>query len=142
MIVSLYSVYDRVAKEYGPLFEGGVAGNDDAAVRKFRQWLLTKAGNEGDYELYYCGEFNRERGCIGTKDTPKLIAFTKIDPPEPAEVTVEEAVQMIREKLGDRVSDAALEEFKRDFSKLEKMCGDSKVVARSHLNLLFELFGK
>jgi hypothetical protein len=80
MVMSLYSVYDRASKKYGPLFE---AKNHDAAIRKFRRLLLTKAGKEEDYELRYFFDFDRECGCFGTENFPRMIAFyQKIAPLE------------------------------------------------------------
>jgi hypothetical protein len=137
MVVSLYSVYDRASKKYGPLFE---AKNHDAAIRKFRRRLLTKAGKEQDYELHYCGEFDRERGRIGTKDQPDLVAFTKIDAPESIAMTASEAIEKLREKLNGRVYVAAIEKLERQARAIEEKYGPaSGEVIASHFRPILEV---
>lgn len=60
MLYGLYSVYDKVAKEFGPLFE---ATNDGIALRKFDGMDVPPA-IRGDLELYRCGDFERIDGRI------------------------------------------------------------------------------
>jgi hypothetical protein len=122
MIVSLYSVYDRVAKEYEPLFE---AKNHDSAIRKFRQQILAKYGGRKEFDLYYCGDFDRERGLIVTINQPDFISFAKIDPSESTEVAVEEAIQKVHEKLDGKASAKGIAELERQIYDLAEKYGDA-----------------
>lgn len=62
MIVRLYSVYDSVAGEYGPLFQ---AKNDDVALRNviqmFTDMHVTVASLDC-FHLYHVGDFDTELG--------------------------------------------------------------------------------
>jgi len=54
--VRLYTIYDRVAEEAGPLFP---AVNDGIAIRNYRNVLeQVPEYQRGDYRLYYIGEFD------------------------------------------------------------------------------------
>ena len=58
----IYTVFDKVAEEYGPLFE---AKNDGVALRQFKQLIDTVVvGNRDDYVLYSCGTFDHENGAL------------------------------------------------------------------------------
>lgn len=56
-----YSIYDSVAKEYGPLFP---AKNDDVAKRHYKA-LLRDIPDKEEYKLYCCGSFDPESGQFG-----------------------------------------------------------------------------
>jgi len=57
MRIGLYSVYDKIAKEYGPTFE---AVNENTAKRSFMQ-LIQKVYNPADYILCQLGFFNTDQ---------------------------------------------------------------------------------
>lgn len=60
----IYTVFDKVAEEYGPLFE---AKNDGVALRQFKQLLNTVVvENRDDYVLYSCGTFDHDAGVMVT----------------------------------------------------------------------------
>lgn len=64
MIARLYSLYDSVAEEFGPLFQ---AKNDDVALRNVIQMFTEMKGkiaNAECYHLYYIGDFDNETGKI------------------------------------------------------------------------------
>lgn len=64
MKVGLYSIYDRVAKESGPVFQ---AKNDDVAVRATCS-LLSSVDLCEDYILYRVGTFDAENHIIDDCD--------------------------------------------------------------------------
>lgn len=55
----LYTVYDRLAEEAGPVFE---AKNDPVALRNYANLLnsVQKTANPDEYELWCVGEMIRE----------------------------------------------------------------------------------
>lgn len=55
-MVKLYVIYDRVAKEAGPVF---ASKNDDVAIRSFHQ-IVSKADNPDDYCLYHVADYDSE----------------------------------------------------------------------------------
>lgn len=58
----LFSVYDKKAGEFGPLFE---SKNEDTAIRQFKNMLASeRAYAPEDYNLYVLGEFNRDTGAF------------------------------------------------------------------------------
>lgn len=59
---SLYSVYDKVAKEYaGPFMQN----NDASAVRAFVSWLRSDSKIQcEDYSLYLVGHFDVNSGSV------------------------------------------------------------------------------
>ena len=62
MITRLYSVYDSVAEEYGPLFQ---AKNDDVALRNVIQMFTemhVPVMNLESYHLYHVGDFDSDLG--------------------------------------------------------------------------------
>ena len=62
MTIKLYSIFDTVAEQYGPLFQ---AANVDVANRSFKN-LIERPENgvtdPSEYELHYIGEFDYESG--------------------------------------------------------------------------------
>jgi len=57
MLFSLYTVYDKVAKESGPIFQ---AHNDQVAMRSFSQMPIDEKV-KGDFELIKLGEYDTEK---------------------------------------------------------------------------------
>lgn len=55
MKMHLYTVYDRMSEEYGPIFE---QRNHGVARRTFKSMLEKWSGREDEYRLF----------CLGTKD--------------------------------------------------------------------------
>lgn len=69
--MKVYSIFDRVAKECGPLF---TAKNDDVAVRNFNNLLVSeRVCNHSDYMLYCLGEFDPEKPILEGFGVPTLI---------------------------------------------------------------------
>lgn len=60
MIYNLYSIYDKDANEYGPLFN---AKNALIASRYVEQ-MLEEVKNVDPYALYRMGEYDTEKGII------------------------------------------------------------------------------
>jgi len=60
MIISLYTIRDKVAEECGPVFQ---ATNDGVAVRSTVK-ILSQSVDPNDYELLCIGAFNTETGAI------------------------------------------------------------------------------
>jgi len=54
---TLYTVYDIVACEGGPLF---TARNDAVAIRLFKNLMKQQQLNSHDFRLYACGEYDNE----------------------------------------------------------------------------------
>ena len=53
MIVKLYSVFDTVAEEFGPIYS---CKNDEVAKRAFHD-LIKDSSSPLDYDLYFLGTF-------------------------------------------------------------------------------------
>lgn len=71
--MKLFSVYDRKAEEFGPLFE---AKNEDVAIRQFKNMLSSERMlSPEDYNLYCFGEFDREKGHILLEPEDNFIVF-------------------------------------------------------------------
>ena len=59
MKVNVYTIYDTVAKECGPIYQ---AKNHDVASRGFKSLISdTPNVNVSDYDLYCLGEFDTEK---------------------------------------------------------------------------------
>lgn len=71
----LYTIYDNVALEAGPLFP---AKNDGVAWRQFQQ-LLAETYNKEDYSLLYCGDFDTDSAVIAPCDPAKTIQAPNVD---------------------------------------------------------------
>lgn len=72
MKVNIYTIYDILAKECGPIFQ---AKNDDVAVRAFYS-LLSDTPNTmaNEYEIYCLGEFDTEaRSFVPVDDYGRLV---------------------------------------------------------------------
>lgn len=73
MVSRLYSVYDRVAEEYGPVFE---ARNDAVAIRAYKD-LFAKSlhGPLNEYDLTFMGFiFDHDTGDLVATDPRCTIA--------------------------------------------------------------------
>ena len=58
MLYKLYSIYDKDAKEYGPLFN---AKNDIVASRYVEE-MIKDVNHVDSYALYCMGEYDTEKG--------------------------------------------------------------------------------
>lgn len=64
----LYSIFDRIAEEFGPVFE---AKNDSVAIRNWRNTLERAEGvREDEYRLYWIGTIDHSTGKIVPTDIP------------------------------------------------------------------------
>lgn len=74
MIVLLYSIYDNVAKEYGPIYH---CKNDGVALRMFKD-VIGKVNTDvafvKDYELYCVGSYDTDTGKISVPDIISKVA--------------------------------------------------------------------
>jgi len=70
MVMLLYSIYDFVAKEYGPVFE---AKNSNVAARKYIDVMSQRSfiGSRDDYGLFLLGEVSHESGELRLNDNAK-----------------------------------------------------------------------
>lgn len=79
----LYSIYDKVADEFGPIYE---AKNDMVASRAYAS--LVKPGIEFDYELYAVGK-RVDRTGEGIDGDPEILpVFTGFDNPRKVDVVI------------------------------------------------------
>lgn len=70
--MNVYSIYDMVAQECGPLFE---AINDGVAVRHMVQ-AMRNVENPAEYQLIHVGEVTRETGQVILLPVPnRVISF-------------------------------------------------------------------
>ncbi|UDN67868.1 nonstructural protein [robinz microvirus RP_160] len=74
MIYRCYSVKDLKAAAFAPPF---FLGRDEVAVRTFRDALEDKShpmsAHPEDYELFYLGEFDDERGSLTGASAPVFL---------------------------------------------------------------------
>lgn len=56
-MMNLYSVWDKKAEEYGPVF---MAKNDAVAKRSFNNMMKEQPVNSEEYQLCWVGEFDTE----------------------------------------------------------------------------------
>ena len=71
MKVNIYTIYDVVAKECGPIFQ---SKNHDVAVRAFKSLISdTPNVSVSDYDLYCLGEFDTERCSFVPLEVPFTI---------------------------------------------------------------------
>ena len=72
-MIKVFSVYDSVAKEYGPLFQ---AKNVDVALRNCKFLFEdTPKSNCKDYDLVEIGEFDEEKGSFLSNSYIEHISF-------------------------------------------------------------------
>ena len=68
MKVNIYTIYDSVAKECGPIYQ---AKNHDVAVRAFKSLISdTPNVNVSEYDVYCLGEFDNEKCSFVPLDVP------------------------------------------------------------------------
>lgn len=73
MIQGLYSVYDRIAEESGPIFD---AKSDSVAIRKVSGLFIDRPVMDvRDYMLLKHGEFDTEKGVITSFGDPLTVDF-------------------------------------------------------------------
>lgn len=73
LISRLYTIYDTVAEEPGPVFE---AKNDGTARRAYKQVMnKTIAGEPEEYSLIFIGEFDKETLKITAPEVTKVISI-------------------------------------------------------------------
>ena len=76
MKVNIYTIYDSVAKECGPIYQ---AKNHDVAVRDFRSLISdTPNVNPLDYDLYCLGEFDTEKCSFVPLEVPSTVPIVNI----------------------------------------------------------------
>lgn len=61
MVFKLYSIYDKLAEEYGPIFQ---AKNKAIADRNYNNMLIEQSLNPEEYSLDQMGTFDNEKGQI------------------------------------------------------------------------------
>lgn len=61
----VYSIYDSVAEQYGPVFN---CNNDGVAIRNYKQALDSVKYSQDDWILYCLGTFEDETGVIDKSD--------------------------------------------------------------------------
>lgn len=70
--MKLYSIRDRLAQEFAPIFE---AKNDEVADRVVRQLMAKSPGlNLSDFELYRLGSFSYTDGFLDPEINPILVS--------------------------------------------------------------------
>jgi len=62
----LYTLYDNVAEQYGPVFQ---AANNAVAVRSVQNMNITAVE---DFELYLVGEWDMEKGELNNEHKHKI----------------------------------------------------------------------
>ena len=75
MIVKLYSVFDSVAEEFGPIYS---CKNDEVAKRAFHE-LIKDSSSSLDYDLYFLGTFNTDTGFIDSVTLPVRVNLVSLD---------------------------------------------------------------
>lgn len=69
MVNGIYTIYDKVAQEAGPLF---LAKNDEVALRMVNNSPELKAMNLADFELYLIGTYDSEAFGTCCKNFPLM----------------------------------------------------------------------
>ena len=76
MKVNIYTIYDKVACEAGPIFQ---AKNDTVALRCFMSLMKdTSSVNPTDYDVYCLGEFDTEKRSFVPEDGYGRLAISNI----------------------------------------------------------------
>jgi hypothetical protein len=68
MKIRVYTIFDRLAQECGPLFS---AKNDAVAIRGFR--IALKESREDEHQLLFVGEFDTEHAHLEGLGAPQEI---------------------------------------------------------------------
>lgn len=72
----LYTVYDRVAEEGGPVFQ---SKNEGTAIRAYKQLLQGSPAPAHEYSLVCLGEYENDPAKIVAYDTPYTVQLP-VDP--------------------------------------------------------------
>lgn len=62
MVYKLYSIYDKDAKEYGPLFNA----KNDVVASRYVEEMLKDVNHVDSYALYCMGDYDTEYGISDT----------------------------------------------------------------------------
>ncbi|WNK14049.1 MAG: nonstructural protein [Microvirus sp.] len=73
MRTPVYTIYDKVAEEAGPVFQ---ARNDGVAARAFR--ILLKDSRQDEHRLYQVGEFDSEKVMLFTMDAKEILVTKEV----------------------------------------------------------------
>lgn len=79
---NVYSLYDKVAGQHGPLFE---QTNDKTAIRAVHNLKLT---NQSDYELLHVATWNTDSGTLMPEDPQRVVR--ELDPTWPTSENIDE----------------------------------------------------
>lgn len=63
MTYNLYSIYDKDAQEYGPLFNA----KNDVVASRYVEEMVKDVSHPDSYALYLMGEYDTENGIVNTK---------------------------------------------------------------------------
>lgn len=63
MLYNLYSIYDKDAKEYGPLFNA----KNNLVASRFVEDMMKGVKCIDSFDLYFMGEYDTEHGIVNTK---------------------------------------------------------------------------
>lgn len=63
MNYNLYSIYDKDAKEYGPLFNA----KNDVVASRYVEEMVKDVSHLDSYALYLMGEYDTENGIVNIK---------------------------------------------------------------------------
>jgi len=63
----LYSLYDKVAEQFGPVFQGA---NNNTAIRAVQNMNIR---SHADFELYLIGEWDMESGRLQAKQASEFV---------------------------------------------------------------------
>lgn len=72
MVLLIYSIWDKVAEEAGPLF---TAKSDAVAIRSYR--IALRESEPSEHVLYCLGEFNTEKVDVDGLPHPREIFIPK-----------------------------------------------------------------
>ncbi|MDR0403910.1 MAG: hypothetical protein LBH35_10015 [Treponema sp.] len=70
MKTRVYSIHDKLAEEYGPLFQ---AKNDEVALRNFQKLVVSQKLEESEFSLYFVGIFDTETGAIDVPEREAIV---------------------------------------------------------------------
>jgi len=74
--MNLYTVFDVIADEAGPLFE---AKNDRVAVRQYQNLLSQSRLDASEYKLYQVGVFNHDSMELSDLQTREIKYNTEVE---------------------------------------------------------------
>ena len=77
MKVNIYTIYDKVACEAGPIFQ---AKNDTVALRCFMSLMKeTPSVNPTDYDVYCLGDFDTESRTFNPEDNYGILVIENLE---------------------------------------------------------------